>query len=212
VKLYRHYKNKPYSFTGLARHSETGEEMVIYETRYESPGGRIWVRPSAMFFEPVALDGRSVPRFQEIPLELKTFTEISNAEADIIGTIGREMIEGWDQEDVLSRLGNAPKVYLQLAYVEGECAGFKLGYEKSNSEFYSWLGGVRTQFRGLGIASDLMRAQHDWCRRQEYQKVSTKTKNRYREMLILNVKHGFDVVGTEVSEGGEIKIAMVKNL
>ena len=41
MKLYHHYKNKPYTYLGLARHSETLEEMVIYETRYENDRGKV---------------------------------------------------------------------------------------------------------------------------------------------------------------------------
>ncbi len=33
MKLFRHYKNKPYKYIGTAKHSETLEDMVIYETR-----------------------------------------------------------------------------------------------------------------------------------------------------------------------------------
>lgn len=58
---YRHYKGKDYVVLGVARHSETKEELVVYRTDY---GDRsLWVRPKAMFLETVEVDGRSVPRF-----------------------------------------------------------------------------------------------------------------------------------------------------
>lgn len=60
---YRHYKGKEYRVLDLARHSETGEWMVIYHTLYGDFG--LWVRPLTMFTETVTLeDGRSVPRFE----------------------------------------------------------------------------------------------------------------------------------------------------
>jgi hypothetical protein len=59
---YRHYKGQEYSVLGVARHSETEEELVVYRQEY---GDRDWwVRPKQMFLEIVVLDGREVPRFQ----------------------------------------------------------------------------------------------------------------------------------------------------
>jgi hypothetical protein len=42
MKLYNHYKNKPYKYIGEAKHSETLEDVVIYETRYENKIGKLW--------------------------------------------------------------------------------------------------------------------------------------------------------------------------
>jgi hypothetical protein len=58
---YRHFKGKEYIVIGVARHSETEEELVVYRQDY---GDRsLWVRPKAMFLERVDAGGRSVPRF-----------------------------------------------------------------------------------------------------------------------------------------------------
>ena len=59
--LYRHYKGNDYRVVGLARHSETLEELVIYEALYGERG--MWVRPRAMFVETVEVGGACVPRF-----------------------------------------------------------------------------------------------------------------------------------------------------
>ena len=67
MKLYRHFKNKPYRFVGIAKHSETLEEMVVYEALYDNPEGKLWVRPKEMFFESVERDGKKVPRFAKVP-------------------------------------------------------------------------------------------------------------------------------------------------
>lgn len=63
-KRYRHYKGKEYLVLHIARHSETLDEMVIYQALYGEMG--IWVRPLAMFIEKVAVDGQSVDRFELI--------------------------------------------------------------------------------------------------------------------------------------------------
>ncbi len=62
--LYRHHKGNDYRVIGIARHSETLEAMVVYDALYGERGR--WVRPAAMFFETVEVDGRQVPRFTRI--------------------------------------------------------------------------------------------------------------------------------------------------
>ncbi len=61
---YRHYKGNEYSVLGVARHSETHEELVVYRPEYGERG--LWVRPKPMFLESVTVDGREVPRFQRL--------------------------------------------------------------------------------------------------------------------------------------------------
>ena len=61
---YRHYKGNEYTVLGVARHSETLEELVVYRQEYGEHG--LWVRPAAMFAETVMVDGQSVPRFRWI--------------------------------------------------------------------------------------------------------------------------------------------------
>ena len=63
---YRHYKGNEYTVLGVARHSETLEELVVYRQEYGEYG--LWVRPAAMFSETVTVAGQPVPRFQLIEL------------------------------------------------------------------------------------------------------------------------------------------------
>ena len=58
---YRHYKGNEYTVIGVARHSETEEELVVYRKEYDDHG--LWVRPREMFEETVVVDGHSLPRF-----------------------------------------------------------------------------------------------------------------------------------------------------
>lgn len=58
---YQHYKGSFYQVEGIAIHSETEEEMVIYRPLYGE--GRTWVRPLSMFVETININGKQQPRF-----------------------------------------------------------------------------------------------------------------------------------------------------
>ena len=59
---YRHFKGNYYEVIGIAHHSETMEEMVVYRALYGEHG--LWVRPAAMWTETVDRDGNHGPRFE----------------------------------------------------------------------------------------------------------------------------------------------------
>lgn len=61
---YRHYKGGEYEVVGVARHSETLEPLVLYRPLCNATG--LWVRPHAMFFGTVEVDGRLQPRFVRV--------------------------------------------------------------------------------------------------------------------------------------------------
>ena len=61
---YRHFKGNEYEVIGLARHSETQEEMVVYRALYGDFD--LWVRPARMWNETVERDGKTFRRFTYI--------------------------------------------------------------------------------------------------------------------------------------------------
>jgi len=61
---YRHYKGNEYELIGAVRHSETLQPLALYRPLYGE--GALWVRPYAMFFETVVIDGVVQPRFARI--------------------------------------------------------------------------------------------------------------------------------------------------
>jgi len=65
--LYRHYKGNEYRVFGVARHSESEEEMVVYQALYGEFG--LWIRPLRMFCETVEVNGERLPRFALIRAE-----------------------------------------------------------------------------------------------------------------------------------------------
>jgi len=66
---YQHFKGNFYKVIGIARHSETTEEFVLYQALYDSEefgNNALWIRPKAMFLENVTQEGKEVPRFRYI--------------------------------------------------------------------------------------------------------------------------------------------------
>lgn len=64
IGRYRHFKGNEYRVLYIARHSETLEEMVVYQALYGEMG--IWVRPAAMWNEIVEREGQTFKRFEYV--------------------------------------------------------------------------------------------------------------------------------------------------
>lgn len=62
--IYEHYKGNRYKVLGVAKHSETHEDLVMYEALYENELSKLWVRPLTMFLEDVEIEGKKVQRFK----------------------------------------------------------------------------------------------------------------------------------------------------
>ena len=68
IKLgkYRHFKGNEYNVIAVAKHSETLEDMVVYEALYDNKVSKIWVRPLKMFLETIEKNGETFKRFEYI--------------------------------------------------------------------------------------------------------------------------------------------------
>ena len=66
-QYYRHFKGNVYRVLHIAKHSETLEDIVVYQAMYGERG--VWVRPKAMFEEEIERDGRTFRRFTPITAE-----------------------------------------------------------------------------------------------------------------------------------------------
>lgn len=62
--IYRHYKGNYYEVIGIATHSETLEEMVVYRAMYENYV--MWTRPLSMWEDQILIDGTIVDRFHKV--------------------------------------------------------------------------------------------------------------------------------------------------
>ena len=65
--IYKHYKGNEYKVIGVAKHSETLQELVVYQALYGERG--LWARPKTMFLERIQKDGKEIERFAFIKKE-----------------------------------------------------------------------------------------------------------------------------------------------
>lgn len=207
-KFYKHYKNKPYKYVGVVRHSETLEEMVLYETRYPNDLGKLWVRPKEMFHEDIELNGIRRARFAKVPVDYKFDQKISSEQIQLISNLLQKVFGSFRSE----KISQKSNLLLITAWIENQMVGFKLGYARSPEIFYSWLGAVDPLFEDLGIGTELLKKQHQWCQENKFKIIETKTMNCWRGMIILNLNNGFEITGTEKNSQGELKILMQKKL
>ncbi|MCL1079089.1 N-acetyltransferase [Parashewanella spongiae] len=124
-----------------------------------------------------------------------------------------ELESGLTESEITQRL-SGKSILILIAKVEGEIAGFKLGYQQDSTLFYSWLGGVAQDYRGLGIAKLLLNEQEKWAKAQDYQWLQVKTKNCYLAMLSMLVNHRYNIIefADKHSDASQNKLLLEKML
>ncbi|SEG31183.1 GNAT family N-acetyltransferase [Algoriphagus boritolerans] len=107
------------------------------------------------------------------------------------------------------------RVYLALiAEKDGELLGFKVGYQDPSPDtFYSWMGGVRPEFRKVGVAAALAEYQETWAMEKGFKRIYFKTRNRFPAMISLGLKRGFKIIQV-IRKGGveDYRVVMRKEL
>ncbi|MGP1908406.1 GNAT family N-acetyltransferase [Metabacillus sp. JX24] len=128
--------------------------------------------------------------------------DILELHKDIFGT----------SDDLVNKMTSKSQLLVITAMDGKNIIGYKIGYALDRDQFYSWLGGVRINYRKYGVASMLMDMQHRYLIENGYSSIQTKTMNKWRNMLVLNIKNGFDVINTYTDEKGLHKIVLEKKL
>ncbi|MDX5338251.1 MAG: GNAT family N-acetyltransferase [Cyclobacteriaceae bacterium] len=107
------------------------------------------------------------------------------------------------------------RLYLALvAERDGELLGFKVGYQSDTPDsFYSWMGGVRPEFRKQGIADALADYQENWARERGFKAIFFKTRNRFPAMISFGLKREFKIIEV-IPKGGveDYRVVMMKEL
>jgi len=212
TRFFRHYKNKPYKYLGTVHHSETLEELVLYETLYQNETGQFWVRPKDMFFSDVEINGAKRPRFEKIMFDFKVTENLTETELAQVRELHQVCFGSVVGEDFFqTKLALHKRCFSVLAYEGEKLLGYKIGYALGADLFYSWLGAVEPDHRHLGLASELLLRQHQWCREQGFSRIETRTRNKFLSMLRLNLKYGFEITGMLTDDRGA-KIILQKKL
>ena len=111
-----------------------------------------------------------------------------------------------------NRLEENLNALLVLAYHNEKLIGFKIGYPYNKDTFYSWIGGVLSEYRKTRIGTNLLITLEKEVKTLGYKKLRTKSMNAYKPMLILNLKNNFDIVNFYTNSKGQTKIVFEKKL
>lgn len=134
-------------------------------------------------------------------IRLQTYREVTEELLDCLAELEVQIFEEPYSREKLEQELKTKNRLLAIVAVQGDqLVGFKVGYEMTATLFYSWIGGVIPQARGRGIARRLMDKQHVMAKDQKFEYLRTETENRFKPMLILNLRHGFEIVGTRTSK------------
>ncbi|MFN8368975.1 MAG: GNAT family N-acetyltransferase [Candidatus Kapaibacterium sp.] len=147
---------------------------------------------------------------QYYPIPISTIEGVVRLEIEVFEHWKKSFEE--EVQRITERLERKYNVLVCTAEHNGVIIGFKIGYEDREHTYYSWLGCVSTLYRKQGIATELMRMQHIWCKEAGYKYVTTNTRNEFKSMLLLNLKNGFEISGTLHDHHGRLKIELMKIL
>jgi len=133
--------------------------------------------------------------------------EYSKLSEEVIETLVELETQVFDEpltrEIIEKKLGSKSKISILIGYIENKLCAYKVGFQcdLDPNYLYSWIGGVVPAYRRLGIARALMERQHELAKAEGFKCIRTRTKNKYRSMLILNLRAGFDVVDVYTKAG-----------
>lgn len=112
----------------------------------------------------------------------------------------------------IERIKTKQHILSIIAFENSIPVGFKIGYTYNKVTYYSWIGGVVQLSRKNGIATRMLEIQEQWVVRNGYSILRTKSMNRFKPMLLLNIKNGFDIVNVYTNTKNQTKIIFEKKL
>lgn len=116
-----------------------------------------------------------------------------------------------ERDEMVWRLENMPDAVVHYAEEDDRLIGFKIAYATRSRRLYSWLGGVLPDYRRRGVGKALMEFQHAWAKERGYLNVETGTIRNNVPMMMLNLRCGFEIIGT-YARAGKSRVLMSKRL
>lgn len=145
--------------------------------------------------------------------EIKSFNKLDdNILIDILSLEEAIFDQPYSKEKLLREAKVKHNLLILIAYDGNKPVGYKIGFELSSRLFYSWIGGVHPDYRGKGLAKQLMEKQHSLVPSFGHSCIRTYTENKYKEMLILNLKSGFNVIGVYKSDHDDKQTIMLEKM
>ncbi len=80
--------------------------------------------------------------------------------------------------------------------------GYGIGYERKN-KYYLWMLAVLPEYREKGVASGIIEKMMNYAKSKNYDYLTVKTRNKYKNMLRLLIKKGFRITGYKSREWDE---------
>lgn len=124
----------------------------------------------------------------------------------------QKIFEDAKPEFFIDRIESKQDLVCVLCYSSTKLIGFKIGYQYKSTTFYSWVGGVQSNYRKQGIGKQLAILQEQLIIQKGYTKLRTKSMNRFKPMMILNLKNGFNIVQVYTNSLGQTKVVFEKDL
>ncbi len=108
---------------------------------------------------------------------------------------------------ILDRCSNKDSKYI-CCKENNMYAGFLVAYAINQNTYYNWIMGVLPKYREKGCASLMLNFFEKYAHSQGYRKCMVKTMNKYRNMFILLIKNGYEIVDVENNS----MIILIKNI
>lgn len=150
---------------------------------------------------------------EENNLHIKCIEGIpSEADQKVLIALYSEIFEDAETVFFIDRLKSKPQVCSLIAFQNDIPVGFKIGYRYNETTFYSWVGGILPNCRKKGFGKKLAQRQEQWAKLNLFTKIRTKSMNRYKPMMILNLKNGFNISSVYTNDSNQTKIIFEKEL
>lgn len=136
----------------------------------------------------------------------------SEQDQQILINLYTDLFEDAETVFFMDRLITKEQICSLIAFQNNKPVGFKIGYRYNETTFYSWVGGVLPEFRRKGIAKKLAQKQELWAKENHFKKLRTKSMNRFKPMMILNLKNGFNIISVYTNDSNQTKVVFEKEL
>ncbi len=147
----------------------------------------------------------------EIKYELINEVPCSDVMEDLL-SIYNLLFNDADDDFFRMRIKSHADLLIIIARHGDRVIGFKIGYPILDQTFYSWIGGIDPEFRRRGIGNRLAEIQEKWAREKGFKQLKTKSMNRFKPMMMLNLKRGFDITKVYTNDKGQTKIVFYKSI